>query len=159
VCNGNLLLFNPGGTLTGPLDGASNTGKKITVGSGWTVNGDVTSGGAIINGGTINGTTTPNGSPAVWAGYDLGFPAIQATLPKAKSSYAAGGTDIIDGAGGNTHTIGAGVHGQLTLGKNSTVKLSSGEYFSDGVFLGDGTEVEIDLSGRRGLPKPAPAAP
>jgi subtilisin family serine protease len=108
-------------------------GGKITIGKYNTINGEVTSQTSISNSGKINGTKT------------IG-PVNTEPLPSL--SYSAGGPNKTV-SNGHSLSLAPGSYGIVTLNENSTLKLTSGEYFMNELRYSSTIQngvIEIDLS-------------
>ncbi len=146
VANGGVSFQNssPGSVINGNVDGASNAGKQIQIGTGVTINGDVTSGHGLVNNGTINGNQTAFGSPLIWTGLNMSISAVQTAMPEALASFSAGS---VDKSGG---TIAPGSYKELSVGSGGAVNLSSGVYYFSRFTVGENGQVNINLSGGSG---------
>ena len=131
--NGNLIIEKGDpSTYTTNLTAVGD----IEINKDITIDGDVTAGGSIDNDGTITGAVNANASVAV-----VNLPA---------KSFSAGGANHSVGKE-QTLTLAPGSYGNVTLGKLSTLKLTSGDYYFTNL-LANNREIVFDFDLSSGNP-------
>jgi len=105
------------------------------------VEGDAILGGVYNGNGTVQGTVLEN---------QAAFPQLKSwgglTLPSA-TAFASGGANIVSTGGDDPIVVVApGSYGDLNLGQNRSLFLSSGDYFFDSIDTASGLDLFLDLS-------------